>query len=753
MILLAALAAQASWAADKPKDVAFMGQLVCHDLLQISLDEFCSATIRPQHILEQAGPNYLYEITARDWETNKLVDEDPQVPFVQIGKNQIGKCLKITVREISTGNTCWGKVCIEDKLPPILDCPEEVRVECFQEVTPFYTGFPEVNEACGSYTLTYKDDVSKGSCQLGYDRIITRTFTAIDDSGNKSTCTQIITVLLGNLNNLVYPLHFDGIVAPGHTHALSCDNKIDRNFNLNSHLVDAPVCVDDVILDQDVFINTGNRVPKILGWNCLDAGLYVGHPNPKPVYYPAHPGCWADGEFIMWEGTGEPANAGCSSIAMTFRDIKIDIAKPGCDAGPVGCYKVLRTWTLLDWCTGEVREFSQIIKVLDSEGPNVLYPDSLIVTTDPWRCEGRWDVAPAFILDNCSNDVHYTIRVENGTVLGNTVSGYVVVNLPLGIQNAYIVAEDCCGNITERLVVLDVQDNTPPNAVCDQKTVVTIAGSQSPGENTAKVFAETFDDGSFDNCNPHLYFKAIRMDELLGTNNGSNKNNTDFCNGTNGDDDLTVVGSQIYFDDFVKFCCADVGKTIMVVFRVFDRDPGKGPVEPGDMNQGGYLFGHFSDCMIEVEVQDKSIPTVVAPPDIVVSCNYWFDLTGMENPSNATFGKVVNDLAWRAAVKTNDVVCSYYCERNNITGYPGYVSGLPQHLQPVSNKACDYYKALYDPAHPDRTYELSWGYDGYVLASCQVTPKITVRDLRVCGQGRILREVSAAGPNGVVVSA
>ncbi len=755
MILLVLFSVNLGFTANEPREIVLAGQLVCHDLIQVSLDENCKATIRPQHLLEQAGPNFLYEVIARDWVTNAIVDDEPLTPFVQIGASHIGKCLKITIKEISTGNSCWGKVCVEDKLPPIMDCPDDVTVECYQSTDPIATGEPKTVEACGDYFPSYYDVVSKGSCGLGYDRIIIRHFIAVDESGNRDTCVQRITVKLGDLNSLTYPLNWDGLLLPGHTVALKCDEKADKSFNVASHILPWANCVDGYLLDSVVWIGSGQtvRVPRPLGWNYIESGEYAGHPSPKTIYYGENYQCWFGDQYVLWQGTGEPGNSGCSNIASTFRDIKIDIAKPGCDAGPVGCYKILRIWTLLNWCTGEVKDTNQIIKVMDNVPPQVLYPDSLIVSTDPWRCEGRWDVAPAWIVDNCSNEVHYTIQVENGTVLGNDVSGYVVVNLPLGIQNAYIVAEDCCGNITEKRVVLNVQDNTPPNAVCDQKTVVSITGSQSPGLNTAKVWAETFDDGSFDNCSSHLWFKAICMDDLLGTNNGSTKDNKACCNGVNGDDDLSIDGNQVYFDDYVLFCCADVGKTVRVVFRVFDRDPGTGPLRPRFMDQNGFLYGHYSDCMVEVEVQDKSIPTVVAPPDIVVSCAFWFDVNSLTDPNNATFGKVVNDLAWRGKVTTTDVVCSYYCDKNNITGYPGYQTGLPPQLQPANNKACDYFNTLYDANHPDKTYEVVWGFDGYVLSSCSASPTINVRDLRVCGQGRVLRDVTAKGPNGVIVSA
>ena len=88
--------------------------------------------------------------------------------------------------------------------------------------------------------------------------------------------------------------------------------------------------------------------------------------------------------------------------------------------------------------------------------------------------------------------------------------------------------------------------------------------------NYTKVFAGDLDDGSFDNCSSHVWFKVIRMTDLLGTNDGSDAINLLSCNGLNGDANSTVQGNQVYFDDDVKFCCADVGQRIMVVLRVFD---------------------------------------------------------------------------------------------------------------------------------------------------------------------------------------
>lgn len=748
-------------------------QLTCHDEIQISLDENCFATISADEVLS-GGPYKCYDlyiVELRDWITNILIDRQPNVPGVQVGIQDIGREIKVTVRDPATGNSCWGHLTIEDKIAPILVCARDTCVTCgTTELTPAFLGTTRVTENCGSYSLTYKDVVTQGGCAVGYEERIVRTWTAIDGSGNKAVCSQTITVGLATLNDVGVPENYDDIDEP----ALACDEKINTTKDYTPHYLAYPYCVDGYILDSAHWFATGGflpspngdlageRLPRVLGWNCIDTGLYVGHPSPWPIYYPAHPSwrpnnpvCWGPDEVVMWAGTGYPTGSGCSNLGINFQDIIIDVAKPGCDAGPIGCYKVLRKWTVLDWCTSIVGGHNQVIKVIDRYGPQVLYPDTVNVNMEVWTCTGRWEVPKPWLLDNCSNEIHYTVEIDNGTVLGDENAGFVVIGIEPGVWNGYIVAEDCCGNITKHRVAVNVIDNVPPVAVCDQKTVVSINGNQSPGENFGKVFAKDLNQGSFDNCAPHIFFKVIRMEQLRGTNNGSNANQADNgtnCASVNGDDNAVLDGNQIYFDDHVKFCCTDVGKSIMVVLRVFDRDPGTGPIAPNRMNPGGPLFNRFSDCMIEVEVQDKSVPTVVPPPNIVVSCWFWFDVDKLTDPNDATFGRVVNDLSQRHKVVTNDLVCYNYCVRNDITGYPGYVPGAPPSNPPAWNRACEYYRFLFDTAHYDRKYELVWGFDGTVLGACGTNYSISVNDNRECGQGQLTRTIVARGPNGISVT-
>jgi hypothetical protein len=713
--------------------------LACNDDVQISLDENCEAVIGADLILE-GGPYGCYD--------DYIVTIQGKVNNV-LGRNDIGKTFMVTVTDPETGNSCWGRISVEDKLPPNLLCID-TTINCRRDPSPFNLGFPVppgatlVNtgsaacpvyrfvgfDACSDVELTYKDWITKGNCGAGYDQIITRNWKAVDGSGNEATCVQTIILELGSFRDVGAPCNFDDIDGP----ALLCDERRDDSKDFGPHIIRwFDGCVDDYLVDQDVLDSTGRRVPMdSLGWNFMESGKYAGHPSPDNIYWPKHPDfdatcrCWGPDEIIQWFGTGRPTGGECFNLQMIYEDTRFELGEPGCDAGEVGCYKLLRQWTILDWCTGEIAGHNQVIKVIDNEGPEITYPDAVNVGMDVWSCEGTWNVPAPWIVDNCSNDTRYEVEVLTGDVTFDGVQ-WRVTGLAPGTHTAYISAYDCCGNVSTHEVTLTVRDDVPPVAVCESHTTLSLSGVGSTNLNGgfSKIFAETFDDGSFDNCGP-VWFKAVRMTK------GE-------CNELNGDDDPVVPGYQEYPDDYVKFCCEDVGRTIMVRFLVFDVDPGAGPVNENLLRPNRPLFGRYTECMVEVTVQNKTAPTVVAPPTVVVSCDFWFDINALSDPTDATFGRMVTDLQDRGKVKTTDIVCPEWCEPNFKYNY----------FPPAGiEEKC----ALYDPVHPEFTYEHLWGFDGYAISTCGSMPTVIVNDQRECGQGRITRTFSVPGPNGPVTA-
>ncbi len=146
-----------------------------------------------------------------------------------------------------------------------------------------------------------------------------------------------------------------------------------------------------------------------------------------------------------------------------------------------------------------------------------------------------------------------------------------------------------------------------------------------PIQEPQSLFATDIDDGSYDNCHLESY-QARRMTQ-------------GWC--------PPGVADDTQFRPYVEFCCEDVGQTIWVVLRVTDA------------------HGNYNDCMAEVTVQDNTNPEIWCPPNITVSCNFWFSSDALNNPYNRTFGTIAVNGAPRLPIIINDPGNSYYNQPHN----------------------------------------------------------------------------------------
>jgi len=152
-------------------------------------------------------------------------------------------------------------------------------------------------------------------------------------------------------------------------------------------------------------------------------------------------------------------------------------------------------------------------------------------------------------------------------------------------------------------------DNVSPVAICDAHTIVAL---NNYGE--AMLYATDIDDGSYDNCGI-VEYKARRM-------------NPGWC--------PPGIADDTQFRPYVEFCCEDIGQTIWVVMRVVDAK------------------GNYNECMAEVTVQDNTSPHLICPPNITVSCSFWFGPDALNNPYNHTFGTIAVNGAPRLPIIIND---------------------------------------------------------------------------------------------------
>jgi hypothetical protein len=277
------------------------------------------------------------------------------------------------------------------------------------------------------------------------------------------------------------------------------------------------------------------------------------------------------------------ANSICN-ISANYTDQII----PGCGAS----YKIIRNWSVLDWCLpidfiNNPWRCTQVIEYMDTTPPVVIAPANMTVSANLPGCRAR-PVIPAATITDCSN---YTVLISTpvGPIAGN--GGQVPLpGLPFGLHTLTIKVTDACGNSTSATMTVNVQDLTKPTPVCDQHTVVALDDT-----GYAFAYAETFDDGSSDNCCLD-HFEVARL-----TDNCSNPAN-------------------LTFDGIAEFCCSDVGQTVPVVLRVYD------------------CHGNFNICQVVVTVQDISGPSITCPPNRTLNC-------GQDYTNPALVGEVVDDPA------------------------------------------------------------------------------------------------------------
>jgi len=153
--------------------------IACNDLINLSLNENCNATINTDMVLEgneyRCLENYCINITT----LNGL----PHNNYFDL--SDIGQTFIVSISDCLGGNnSCWGYVKIEEKLVPVIECPADKTVYCGANITPDSTGFALL-KSCEPFAKIYHEDnvESFGLCNSPRT-IITREWYIDDNQGN-----------------------------------------------------------------------------------------------------------------------------------------------------------------------------------------------------------------------------------------------------------------------------------------------------------------------------------------------------------------------------------------------------------------------------------------------------------------------------------------------------------------------------------------------------------------------------------------
>ncbi len=729
--------------------------LACNDNVQVSVNENCEAYVSTDMILE-GGPYGCYDdyIVA-------VEGYGSDFGGVTIDNEAIGQTLQVTVTDPVTGNSCWGTISVEDKIPPTIQC-RDVTIMCGAQLpdvpAPAIDGYQNLvitglNDLIELNSFTYEFDFSylpTGTPALDVDvRIQIDDHTFLPDVNivveSPSGATFDIFTLTG-CTGAEWPINciFDD---EGAGNLTQC---VDLNAGPTARL--QPVCAPGascIVLDgfdgEDasgvwkvtISDNAGGDDGHV-----REVGLFVlvNLPQVDPAdncgevelsYTDTESGDPCEGLLVTrhWVVTDESGNTAECDQNITVLPLVLDsivcppayVGSCGDSSDPddtgwptvngneitdednvcnifVGYWdkplndcgngeKIVRTWTVLDWCTQTSVECVQVIKLTDNEAPEVTCPSDFAVGTDFWYCYANVSVPKPSVFDACGSSYTLSLTSSAGIVV-NFGNNYVINQLPIGDHTVTWHVEDECGNHTTCSFVISVIDDVVPVANCDEHTVVSLTNDGPYG--ITLVPAHVFDDGSYDNCGP-VTFRVRRMDSCI-----------DFDWTTEGAcvDDIPGGIPPVNSRDrgtvhrpCVPFACCDVGAgPIMVELEVTDA------------------AGNRNYCMVEAIVQDKISPFVECPPDIIVSCDFWF------NVEEGTF----------VDADGND--------NGNLDEDP---------LSPIFGNMYDAFNynddesvrqdiIINDPGNEDFNQPYNWGIEGWADDNCEVNLSVRVRVIDDC---------------------
>lgn len=507
--------------------------MACNDEVQLSLDDAGSLVVNADQILE-GGPYGCYN----DFLVNVTNFEGFSFGNV-LTCNEIGESLTVMVTNPDNGNACWGHLIVEDKKAPVLNCTNRI-VNCnvaFENVAK-----PTVTDNCTanpSLVLMGTSPLDINACDNNQTQF-KRIWRATDAQGNVATCNDTITIARPTVvdfpNDIMWHCYqydsFPGIINAAPLRS----NIIDIN---PATLI---INVDPNIRRRDSLFNSGSGVPSnIIGEYCK--------------YHITH----------------------------------TDEILAACGGAP-GVFEILRTWVVLDWCTGQLittgvggEDNFQAIKVLDTQAPIILgsidtiYLNANVPGDHPGLCRSMDEFPLPTVIDSCSGVADITVITPIGGLVDGHLPfpGLTVNPVPYWFV---IIATDRCGNKVEQPVPVIVTDQTAPTPICIEYTNVSVESS-----GYAEVLAADFNLASYDNC---------CLDSML-----VRRMDNDPC-----DDGI----NDLKFGPAVHFCCEDAGDTVRVVFRVKD------------------CFGNFNECMVQVLVEEKIGPVLVScPANQRITCDWY----------------------------------------------------------------------------------------------------------------------------------
>jgi hypothetical protein len=339
---------------------------------------------------------------------------------------------------------------VVDTTPPVaMDVPADITIECDQAEP---TDMPSFEDNCDTdLTLSAISGINNVT-DCGYE--IARVWTAVDDCGNETSVTQIITVVDTTAPVFVEvpadaTVECDNVPAPAQVEAE--DNCSDVIVELTEEITPAD-CGYTLTRTWTATDVCGNMNEAVQVLTVVDTTPPVAMDVPADITI----------ECDQAEPTDMPSFEDNCDSDLTLSAISGINNVTDCG------YEIARVWTAVDNCGNET-SVTQIITVVDTTGPVfVEVPADATV-----ECDNVPAPAEVAAEDNCSN-----VIVELTEEITPADCGYTLTRT--------WTATDVCGNMNEAVQVLTVVDTTAP-VILNGPADVTVECNEVPGQINLEV--------------------------------------------------------------------------------------------------------------------------------------------------------------------------------------------------------------------------------------------------------------------------
>ena len=365
-------------------------------------------------------------------------------------------------------NTCSVNILVEDKLEPQCTPPPPVLISC--DSLPYHVnadsvailqtlfGLPEASDNCIASWIELTPTIQIDDCGFG---VLTRSFRAIDESGNESSNNCQQEVLIEERHN--YEIRF-----PKDTEA-NCGfpNEVDTITYSEIGCDLLAVSVED-----EFFSASGDECFKIFRtYRVINWCEYDGVSDPQMISQDED--CDEQlGEEDVW------VLRRVDDYAYIDRDNNENNQSPQagekgniCDetTNPEGYWR--KTMSNGFW------SYTQKIKVYDTIPPQILYLEPpAFCSEDNETCRAEVEY-PFIIADNCTpTDLEITVYYDeyaDGTqdavitdIFGTYPKYKVLGDFPIGTHEFLVTVRDGCGNMASAILPFTVADCLAPSPVC-----------------------------------------------------------------------------------------------------------------------------------------------------------------------------------------------------------------------------------------------------------------------------------------------